>query len=96
MPDREAFPQVRIHKSHRASLCLQEAPLLMNTASTAVLAPVMNVHIQMLLVLTQFLYYRVLLQEGMNTSGISLTKSSRDTIAIVEREQQETGAMKCH
>lgn len=96
MPDREAFPQVRIHKSHRASPCSQQAPLLTNTASMAVLALLMNAHIQMLLVLTQLLYYRALLQEGMNTCGVSLTKSSQDATAIVEREQQETGAMKRH
>lgn len=40
----------------------------------------------------------VLLQEGMNTSGISVTKSSQDTRAIVEREreQKKTGGKKCH
>lgn len=58
----------------------------MNTASMAELAPVMNAHMQILLVLMQFLYYSVLLQEGMNTSGTSVTNSSQDTTAIVERE----------
>lgn len=33
---------------------------------------------------------------GMSTSGISVTKSSQDSTAIVQREPQDPGGMKCH
>ena len=53
-------------------------------ASMAAFAPVMNAHMQALLLHMQFLYHRERLQEGMSTFGISLNKSSQDVTAIAE------------